>query len=387
MSRGRTIFAQLLQFVPFNHFEHLADVYQANKGVSVFPVWSHFICMAYAQLTRRSGLRDLIACLNAQRSKLYHTGIRGSISRSTLADAAERRDYRLFEALGQRLIVSALALYGTEDIGLGLNGPVYAMDSTTIDLCLSLFPWADFRQTKAAIKAHVIIDLRGAIPVFLTITTGKVHDVRLLDEVVLPPGSILVIDRGYMDFARLFALHRQKVGFVIRAKDNLRFTRIASRPVDAATGLRADQTIRLAMPKSRAAYSQRLRRVSFRDPVTGKHLVFLTNLFEPPTLTIAAIYKNRWQIELFFKWLKQNLAVKHFFGNSINAVKAQIWIAVCTYLLVLIAIKHHRLPVSPQIFLHLVETNIFEKLTLDQLVANALLTKNDSFSDNQLILL
>ena len=386
MNRGRTVFAQLLEFVPFSHFEHLVDVYQANKGVSTFPAWNHFICLAYAQLTRRSGLRDLIACLNAQRSRLYHIGIRGAVSRSTLADAAERRDYRLFEALGQRLIVIALALYKDEDIGLGLKGPVYAMDSTTIDLCLSLFPWADFRQTKAAVKAHVIIDLRGAIPVFLAITTGKAHDVRLLDEIVLPPGSILVIDRGYLDFARLFALHQQKVGFVIRAKDNLRYRRIESRPVDAATGLRADQTILLETPKSKASYPERLRRVSFRDPETGKRLVFLTNLFEPPALTIAAIYKNRWQIELFFKWLKQNLAVKHFFGNSINAVKAQIWTAVCTYLLVLIAIRHHRLPVSPQIFLHLVETNIFEKITLDQLVANAILHDPEAPDSNQLIL-
>jgi hypothetical protein len=387
MNRGKTVFTQLLEFVPFSHFEHLVDVHQANKGVREFSAWSHFICLAYAQLTRRAGLRDLVACLNAQASKLYHVGIRGSISRSTLADASERRDYRLFESLGQRLIVLALALYRHEDIGLGLKGPLYAMDSTTIDLCLSLFPWADFRQTKAAVKAHVIIDLRGAIPVFLTITTGKVHDVRLLDEVILPPGSILVIDRGYLDFARLFALHRQKIGFVIRAKDNLRFTRIASRPVDASTGLRADQTILLATPKSKAGYPERLRRVSFRDPETGKHLVFLTNRFDTPALTIANIYKNRWQIELFFKWLKQNLAVKHFFGNSINAVKTQIWIAVCTYLLVLIAIKHHRLPVSPQIFLHLVETNIFEKITLDQLVANAILNELDPPVCNQLILL
>lgn len=387
MNRGRTVFAQLLEFVPFSHFEHLVDVYQANKGSWEFPAWSHFICLAYAQLTRRSGLRDLIACLNAQRSKLYHIGIRGSIARSTLADAAERRNYQLFESLGQRLIAHALALYQDEDIGLGLKGPVYAMDSTTIDLCLSLFPWADFRQTKAAVKAHVIIDLRGAIPVFLTITTGKVHDVRLLDEIALPPGSILVVDRGYLDFARLFVLHRQKVGFVIRARDNLRFKRVASCPVDTATGLRADQTILLTTPKSKTGYPEHLRRVSFRDPETGKHLVFLTNLFDPPALTIAAIYKNRWQIELFFKWLKQNLAVKHFFGNSINAVKAQIWIAVCTYLLVLIAIKHHRLPVSPQIFLHLVETNIFEKITLDQLVANAILAELDPPSGKQMILL
>jgi hypothetical protein len=387
MNGGRTVFAQLLESVPFSHFEHLVDVHQANKGVREFTAWSHFICLAYAQLTRRSGLRDLVACLNAQRSRLYHVGIRGAISRSTLADANERRDYRLFESLGQRLITRALELYRDEDLGLGLKGPVYAMDSTTIDLCLSLFPWANFRRTKAAIKAHVIIDLRGAIPIFLALTTGKVHDVRLLDAVTLPPGSMLVIDRGYLDFARLFALHCQGVGFVIRAKGNLRSTWIASRPVDAATGLRADQTILLATAKSKAGYPQRLRRVSFRDPETGKHLVFLTNRFEPPALTIAAIYKNRWQIELFFKWLKQNLAIKHFFGNSINAVKAQIWAAVCAYLLVLIAIKHHRLPVTPQIFLHLVETNIFEKISLDQLVANAVQKDHNPPECNQLILL
>jgi hypothetical protein len=387
MNRGRTVLVQLLEFVPFSHFEYLVDVYQANKGVREFTAWNHFICLAYAQLTRRSGLRDLVACLNAQHAKLYPIGIRGSVSRSTLADAAERRDYRLFEALGQRLITTALALYGDEDIGLGLKGPVYAMDATTIDLCLSLFPWAHFRRTKAAVKAHVMIDLRGAIPVFLALTTGKVHDVRLLNEVTLPPGSILVLDWGYLDFARLFALHRQEVGFVTRAKGNIRFTWLESRPIDRTTGLRADQTIRLVTPKSKDAYPARLRRVSLRDPETGKRLVFLTNLFDPPAATIAAIYKNRWQIELFFKWLKQNLAVKHFFGNSINAVKAQIWIAVCTYLLVLIAIKHHRLPVSPQIFMHLVETNIFEKITLDQLVANSVLSDPKPPDSNQLILI
>ena len=387
MNQGKTVFAQLLQFVPFSHFEHLVDVYQANKGVTAFSAWSHFICLAYAQLTRRSGLRDLVACLNAQRTKLYHIGLRSTVSRSTLADAAERRDYRLFEALGQRLIVAALALYGDEDLGLGLKGPVFAMDSTTIDLCLSLFPWAHFRQTKAAVKAHVIMDLRGAIPVFISITTGKVHDVRLLNAISLPAGSILVVDRGYLDFERLFALHRQQIGFVIRAKDNLRSTWIASRKVNTETGLRADQTILLATPKSKLGYPERLRRVSFRDPETGKHLVFLTNLHDVPALTIAAIYKNRWQIELFFKWLKQNLAVKHFFGNSINAVKAQIWVAVCAYLLVLIAIKHHRLPVSPQIFLHLIETNIFEKITLGQLVSNAVLKEENPPSSNKFILL
>jgi hypothetical protein len=306
MNQGKTVFAQLLQFVPFSYFEHLADVYQANKGV-----------------------------------------------KTSLAVVAERRDYRLFEALGQRLTVAALALYGDEDLGLGLKGPVFAMDSTTIDLCLSLFPWAHFRQTKAAVKAHVIMDLRGAIPVFISITTGKVHDVRLLNAISLPAGSILVVDRGYLDFERLFALHRQQIGLVIRAKDNLRSTWVASRKVDTQTGLRADQTILLATPKSKLGYPERLRRVSFRDPETGKHLVFLTNLHDVPALTIVANYK----------------------------------MAVCAYLLVLIAIRHHRLPVSPQIFLHPVETNIFEKITLDQLVANAVVKEQNEPTGNKLILL
>ena len=340
--------------------------------------------MTYAQLTRREGLRDLVACLNSQRSKLYHIGIRARVSKSTLADANERRDWRLFEALGQRLISIALELYRDEDIGLGLKVPLYAMDSTTIDLCLSLFPWADFRSTKAAVKAHTIIDLRGAIPVFVAITTGKVHDINLLDAVMLPAGSIVVVDRGYLDFARLFALTQRQGSFVVRAKDNLRYTWIASREVDRSTGLCADQTILLTTKKSKQSYTQRLRRVSFRDPETGLHLVFLTNRFDLPALTVAAIYKQRWQIELFFKWLKQNLTVKHFFGNSENAVKAQIWIAICTYLLVLVAKKRLNLAASPQILLNLIEVNMFEKISINQMVIDALQNSEDCYPDNQL---
>lgn len=243
MNHGKTVFAQLLDFVPFGHFEHLVDRFAANHGIKHFSAWSRFICMAYAQLTRRDVLRDLVACLNSQKAKLYHIGIRSKVSRSTLADANERRDWRLYEALGHRLIAIALKLYRDEDIGLGLKEPLYAMDSTTIDLCLTLFPWADFRSTKAAVKAHTIIDLRGAIPVFLSITTGKVHDVNLLDAIPLPAGAIVVIDRGYLDFTRLYALHQRHVTFVIRAKDNLRHTWIASREVDKSTGLCCDQTI------------------------------------------------------------------------------------------------------------------------------------------------
>lgn len=384
MNHGKTIFAQLLDYVPFSHFEHLVDRFAANHGIKHFSAWSQFICMAYAQLTRRDGLRDLVACLNSQKAKLYHIGIRSKVSRSTLADANERRDWRLFEALGHRLIAIALELHQGEDTGLGIKEPLYAMDSTTIDLCLTLFPWADFRSTKAAVKAHTIIDLRGSIPVFLSITTGKVHDVNLLDAIPLPAGAIVVIDRGYLHFARLYALHQRHVTFVIRAKNNLRYTWIASRKVDKSTGLRCDQTILLVTPKSKETYPERLRRVSFRDPETGRHLVFLTNRFDLPALTIAEIYKNRWQIELFFKWLKQNLSIKHFFGNSINAVKSQIWIAVCVYLLVTIARKRLNLPASPQILLNLFEVNMFDKTPINQMVENAALNLDDAAISNQL---
>jgi hypothetical protein len=372
MNSGRTVFAQMLGFVPFAHFEHLVDKYQANRWTREFTAWSHFICMAYAQLTRREGLRDLIVCLNSQKSKLYHVGLRHRITRSTFADANERRSSEFFESLAQRLIELAIALHKDHDIGLGLKEPLYAMDSTTIDLCLKLFPWADFRSTKAAVKAHTVIDLRGAIPVMLTITTGKVHDVKALDSLRLPPGSIVVLDRGYVDFARLYALVQRECSFVVRGKDNLKFTTKDCHPFDPSTGIRADQTIQLLTHKSKKAYPGPLRRVEFFDEKTQLDLVFLSNRLDLPALTIAAIYKQRWQIELFFKWLKQNLMVKHFFGNSLNAVKSQIWIAVCVYLIALMAHKELGIGISLRNFLHLVEVNMFEKITLKQMVANAL---------------
>lgn len=384
VNHGRTVFAQLLDFVPFSHFEHLVDRFSSNHGVRHFSAWSHFLCMMYSQLTRREGLRDLVACLNSQRAKLYHIGIRSKISRSTLADANERRDWRLFEALGHRLIATAVELYRGEDLDIGIKEPLYAMDSTTIDLCLSLFPWADFRSTKAAIKAHTILDLRGTIPVVIHITSGKVHDVNILDLVRWPAGSIVVIDRGYLDFARLQALHQGQVSFVIRAKDNTRYTRLASREVAKYTGLRSDQTILLATPKSKHAYPDRLRRISYRDPETNKYLVFLTNRFDLPALTIAEIYRKRWSVECFFKWIKQNLSIKHFFGNSINAVKSQIWIAVCVYLVVVIARKRLNLPAPPHLLLNIFEVNMFEKIPLDQLVTTALTPFDDQPPNNQL---
>lgn len=387
MNRGKAVFAQLLTQVPFSHFEHLVDVYQANKGIRHFSAWNQFLCLMYAQLTRRSGLRDLVACLNAQRSRLYHIGLRGPVTRSTLADANERRDYRLFEALGQRLIASALTLYEDADLGLGLSGPVYALDSTTIDLCLSLFPWADFRQTKAAIKAHVLLDLRAAIPVFVSLTSGKVHDVKILDQLTLPTGSLLVADRAYLDFKRLYRLNSLSVGFVLRTKANTLTQVCGHRPILDQPGVVSDQMVMLVTPLSLVGYPDPLRRVVFVDPESAKELVFLTNRFDLAATTIARLYKHRWQIELFFKWLKQNLAVKHFFGNSVNAVKSQIWCAICAYLVVLITIKRLHLPVSPQILLHLIETNIFEKISLDQLVNNAISGDYEPDVANQLILL
>ena len=372
MNTGRTVFAQLLGVVPFSHFEHLVDKYQANRWTRDFTAWSHFICMVYAQFTRREGLRDLIVCLNSQSTKLYHAGLRQRVSRSTLADANERRDSRLFEALGQRLIEIALALYKDHDIGLGLKEPLYAMDSTTIDLCLTLFPWADFRSTKAGIKAHTVIDLRGSIPVMLAITTGKVSDVRLLDTLQLPKGSIVVLDRGYVDFSRLYRLVQRECSFVVRAKGNLSFNCIDVRTPDVKTGVYSDQTIVLTGERSRKGYPTALRRVRFYDAVSCLELVFLTNRLDLPALTIAAIYKQRWQIELFFKWLKQNLNIQHFFGNSLNAVRTQIWIAVCTYLMALIAHKRLNTELSLRNFLHLVEVNMFEKISLAHMVDNAL---------------
>lgn len=387
MNRGKAVFAQLLAQVPFSHFEHLVDVYQANKGIRHFSAWNQFLCLMYAQLTRRSGLRDLVACLNAQRSRLYHIGLRGPVTRSTLADANERRDYRLFEALGQRLIASALTLYEDADLGLGLSGPVYALDSTTIDLCLSLFPWADFRQTKAAIKAHVLLDLRAAIPVFVSLTSGKVHDVKILDQLTLPTGSLLVADRAYLDFKRLYRLNSLSVGFVLRTKANTLTQVCGHRPILDQPGVVSDQMVMLVTPLSLVGYPDPLRRVVFVDPESAKELVFLTNRFDLAATTIARLYKHRWQIELFFKWLKQNLEVKHFFGNSVNAVKSQIWCAICAYLVVLITIRRLHLPVSPQILLHLIETNIFEKISLDQLVNNAISGDYEPDVANQLILL
>jgi Domain of unknown function (DUF4372)/Transposase DDE domain len=383
MNRGRTVFAQLLKLVPFSHFQHLVDRFASNHGIRHFSAWSHFLCIAYSQLTRREGLRDLVACLNSQRSKLYPIGIRGKISRSTLADANERRDWRLFQALGHRLIATSVELYQGEDIGLGLKEPLYAMDSTTIALCLALFPWADFRLTKAAVKVHTIIDLRGAIPVYVHITTGKVHDVNVLDMIQWPAGATVVVDRGYLDFTRLQSLHQRQVSFVIRAKDNLHYNGIASREVDKSTGLRSDQTILRATPKSKLAYPDRLRRVSYRDPETDKFLVFLTNRFDLPALTIAEIYRNRWAVETIFQMAQTKLVGPTLFWQRHQSTDLDRRQCLSDRPQRSQTPESAAFPATPAQH-H--EVNMFEEIQIDQLVFDALMNFSGDPVDNQMIL-
>ena len=336
-----------------------------------FSAWSHLVCLLYAQLTRRDGLRDLCACMNSQSSKLYHLGVRQRVVRSTLADASERRSFRLFEDLGLRLVNDALALYADQAPVLELSQPLYAMDSTVIELCLSLFPWAKFGRSRAAVKVHTAIDLRGSIPVLVSITAARVSDISGLDELRLPSGSIVVLDRGYIDYARLHALTKSGIDFVIRAKSDMNFVTLADNAFDASTGVCSDLQLTLRLDKAKRDYPAVLRRVRYIDPHTCKELVFISNRLDLSGETIAQIYKKRWQIELFFKWLKQNLNVAHFFGNSENAVKAQIWSAICAYLLALIAHKPLSQHLSLHTFLHLIEINVFESVTLHDMVMRA----------------
>jgi hypothetical protein len=340
--------------------------------------------MVFAQLTGRHGLRDIEVCLNSQRDKLYHMGFRGRVSRTTLADANARRDFRIYQDFGDHLIGVTRKLYGGEPLEVDLSNTVYALDSTTVDLCLALFPWAHFRKTKAAIKIHTLLDLRGSIPAFVVLTDGKVHDVRLLDVLQVETDAIVTMDRAYLDFSRLYALHRTPAYFVLRAKRNLCFRRVDSRPVDKSTGLRADQTIVLTGRRSRHAYPEPLRRVSYVDPERHKRLVFLTNAFEIPAKTVADLYKQRWQVELFFKWIKQHLRIKTFYGTSANAVKTQVWIAISAYLLVALAKKRLHLPASLHTILHIVEVNLFEQTPLFQIVSKALLQEPPPHPSNQL---
>ena len=384
MNSGKTVFTQLLQYLPRYELDKCIKRYKGNYRVKNFSCWNQFLCMAFAQLTGRESLRDIETCLNSHHEKLYHIGFRNRVSRSTLADANELRDYRIYQDFGYHLIGIARKLYQGEELTLSLKQSVYALDSTTIDLCLSLFPWAHFRKTKAAIKMHTLLDLRGSIPTFISLTTGKVHDVNILDTVPLEAESIITMDKAYIDFARLYNIHRTPAFFVVRAKDNLQCRRLYSQKVDKTSGVRADQTIMLTGKKSKEAYPEVLRRVSYVDIEKNKRFVFLTNNFNISAKLVADIYKQRWQVELFFKWVKQHLRIKKFYGTSANAVKTQIWIAVSIYLLVAITKKRLDLPVNLYTFLQILEVNIFEKKPIFQLVNDALKQNDNGSTCNQL---
>ena len=366
MNTGKTLFAQLMDFLPWTTFSRIVARYRGDRGVREFKCTEQFRAMAFAQLTWRESLRDIEVCLSAQSSKLYHMGFRSVVKRSTLSDANETRDWRIWAEFAQRLIGQARELYKSESLGIDLSETVYALDATTIDLCLSLFPWAPFRSTKAAIKLHTLLDLRGAIPSFIHISDGKLHDVNALDMLIPEPGAIYVMDRGYLDFQRLYALDQTGAFFVTRAKSNLDARRLYSAPSDRAEGIIADQTIALNGSISRQHYPAHLRRVRFKDAQTNKSLVFLTNQFAYRPKTIAALYKARWQVELFFKWIKQHLRIKRFYGISENAVKSQIWIAVATYVLVAIVKKRLALDASLYTLLQILSLTAFEKMPIKQ---------------------
>ena len=328
MYAGKLVFAQVMKFAPWHTFRRLVARYRGDFNVRSFGCLDQFLCLAFAQLTYRESLRDIEACLRAQPAKLYHLGLRGNISRSALADANEDRDWHIYYEFAQALIRTARRLYAGDPIGVELSETVYALDSTTIDLCLALFHWAPFRATKAAVKLHTLLDLRGPIPTFVHISDGKLHDVNVLDLLTPEPGAFYVMDRGYLDFERLYTLHQAGAFFVTRAKSNSKFRRLLSQPVDRSTGLICDQLVELVVFYSHQGYPERLRRIVYRDPERGKRLVFLTNHLLLPALTVCALYKSRWQVELFFRWIKQHLRIKRFFGTSENAVKTQVWIAV-----------------------------------------------------------
>jgi len=366
MNSGQMVFAQLMDFLPLPRFRACVARYRGNQRTRSFSCLDQFLCLAFAQLTYRESLRDIETCLRALQPKLYHAGIRGRVSRSTLADANEKRDWRIFADFAQILIAHARRLYVDDDFGLELQQTVYAFDSTTIDLCLALFPWAQFRRRKGAVKLHTLLDLRGGIPCSVYVSHGKTHDLLALDQLTPEAGAFYVMDRGYVDFLRLHRFTRSAAFFVVRGKRNLDFTRRESRPVDRTTGLRSDQTIILNGPLSARQYPEPLRRVRFRDPETGRPFVFLTNHFDLPALTITRLYHCRWQIELFFKWIKQHLRIKAFFGVSPNAVKTQVWIAISVYVLVAIVKKELGLDRSLYEILQVLSITIFEKTPLLQ---------------------
>jgi len=381
---GKTIFAQLIDFLPVVEFRKCVKRYRGHYKVKQFTCWDQFLSMAFAQLTYRESLRDIESCLRSVDHKLYHLGFRGKISRSTLAEANENRDYRIYADYAQVIINAARKLYLKEPFGADLKDTVYALDATVIDLCLSLFPWATFRATKAGIKLHTLLDLRGNIPSFIRITTADVHEVNILDELIPEPGSYYVMDRGYLDFERLHKIQREKAYFVIRAKSNLKFHRIYSRPIERNSGLICDQTILLDSYYSSLGYPDKLRRVKYYDRVNGQRLTFLTNNFEIPALTIAAIYKCRWQIELFFKWIKQHLRIKAFYGTSSNAINTQIWIAITVYVMVAIIKKRLSLKTDLYTILQILSVTCFEKTPILKALAQVDYNLDPTLLTNQL---
>ncbi len=384
MNPGKLVFAQLMQHLPLTTFRRCVARYRGEHKVKRFSCLDQYLSMAFAQLTYRESLRDIEACLRAQASKLYHMGIGGAVARNTLANANATRDWRIYCDFAQRLIAIARRLYAEEPLGVELKDTVYALDSTTIDLCLSVFPWAPFRSTKAAIKLHTLLDLRGPIPSFIFISDGKLHDVNILDQLAPEPGAFYVMDRGYIDFERLARFHKAGSFFLTRAKSNFRAMRRYSRPVDRTTGLISDHTVVLTGFYSRKDFDAPLRRIRFRDPESGKRLVFLTNNFSLPALTITKLYRMRWQVELFFKWIKQHLRIKVFFGISENAVKSQIWIAISVYVLVAIIKKRLKLSASLYEILQILSLTMFERTPLDQLLTLAPCESSEHVLANQL---
>jgi hypothetical protein len=366
MNKGQTVFSQVIDFLPKKKFRQCVNRYEGDYRIRSFKCYDQLLCMAFAQLTYRESLRDIECCLRAMQGRLYHMGIRGKVARSTLADANETRDWRIYADFAQILIHEARRLYSDTDFGLDLKETVYALDSSTIDLCLSMFPWARFRTTKSAVKLHTLLDLRGSIPTFIWITDGKVHDVNALDHLVPEPGAIYVMDRAYLDFQRLYHMHQHSAMFVTRTKTNTGLRRLYSNAIDKSQNIRCDQVVMTTGVDSRKDYPDKLRRIKFFDVEKGRSFTFLTNQFSLPAITIADLYRCRWQVEIFFKWIKQHLRIKSFYGTSENAVKTQIWIAVSTYVLVAIMKKRLRIDLSLYTILQILSISLFERMPIYQ---------------------
>ena len=385
MFEGKFVFAQLMGLVSKYEFKKCVDRYDGNKGVREFSCWSQFLCLCFGQLTHRESLRDIVGCLSADTSKLHHLGIQTDVKRSTFAKANELRDWRIYGDFAVVLIAEARALYiDDEDFSLELKNTVYALDATTIDLCLSVFKWAKFRQEKGAVKLHTLLDLRGSVPTFIWITDGKVHDVNVLDVMPFEPGAIYVVDRGYVDFGRLYKIHLAKAFFVTRAKSNFKFRRLYSAAVDKEAGVLCDQTVRPSGKKAGTDYPEKIRRIKYRDQMTGKTYVFLTNNFELSAAMIASLYKHRWKVELFFKWIKQHLKVQVFWGESSNAVKTQVWTAICTYLLVAILRRRLGITISLNRILQILSVYAMDKTPVNELLTKTNYKAEHKQGSNQL---